>query len=182
MTDSIKALKCPACLEEMTKVFITDKGINIDICANNCGGIFFNCREFQECTKSDNDIYELKLLLENKNFMPVDEDQTRICPACGTPMVKTKSFGIQIDTCNNCGGIFLDNMEFQRIRERIQAQKKKPTTNSIQYKDIDLYEFCKDTIDEHQRLKALSNIVNRLNRSTTIDPRYPLASLFRLFF
>ncbi len=182
MTDSIKTLKCPACSEEMTKIFITDKGINLDVCANNCGGIFFDCREFQQCTNSENEIYELKQILENKNFMPVDETQIRICPACNTPMVKTRSFGIHIDSCNNCGGIFLDNMEFQKIREKIQAQKKKPNPNAVQYKDIDLHEFCKDALDENRRITNISKVADKLNRETYFDPRYPLTSFFRLFF
>ena len=42
MADSTEILTCPACGEEMTKVFITDKGINLDVCSNNCGGIFFD--------------------------------------------------------------------------------------------------------------------------------------------
>lgn len=182
MADSIDTLKCPACGEEMTKVFIADKGINIDVCANNCGGIFFDSREFQQCSSSNNEIWEIKQLLENKNFMPVDESQTRICPACNTPMVKTKSFGVQIDTCNNCGGIFLDNNEFDKIRDQIKKQKRKTEVHENKYKDIDLHEFCKDALDENKKFDTLSNLADRLNRGTYINPRYPLASFFRLFF
>ncbi len=182
MADSTEILTCPACGEEMTKVFITDKGINLDVCSNNCGGIFFDSREFQQCTSSINEVWELKQLIEGKNFMPVDESKTRICPACKTPMVKTKSFGIQIDTCNNCGGIFLDNNEFETIKNQINAQKKRTEVHENKYKDIDLHEFCKDALDENKKFQFLSNAANRLNRSTYIDPRFPLASFFRLFF
>ncbi len=182
MTDSLDIIKCPACGCEMQKVFITDKGINLDVCSKNCGGIFFDCREFQDCTSSVNDVWELKQLIEGKNFMPVDESKTRICPACNTPMIKTKSFGVQIDTCNNCGGIFLDNNEFDRIREQIKAQKKKTEFQENQYKNIDLHEFCKDALDENKKFQIISNVADRLNRSAYMDPRYPLASLFRLFF
>ena len=182
MTDSLDTLTCPACGEKMTKIFIADKGINIDICENNCGGIFFDCREFHECSSSTNEVWEIKRLLENKNFMPVDETQIRICPSCKTPMTKTKTFGIQIDTCNNCGGIFLDNREFDRIREQIKAQKKKTEVQENQYKDIDLHEFCKDALDDERKFRAFSDIADRLNRGTYLNPRYPLASFFRLFF
>lgn len=182
MTDSTDVLTCPACGEKMTKIFIADKGLNLDVCSNNCGGIFFDCREFQQCTSSVNDVWELKQLLEGKNFMPVDESQTRICPACNTSMVKTKSFGIQIDTCNNCGGIFLDNRKFEIIKKQIKTQKRKTQVTPNQYRDIDLHEFCKDALNENKQFTAISNLADRLNRSTYIDPRYPLTSLFRLFF
>lgn len=94
MTDTTKIINCPACGIEMTKIFIPELGINLDICANNCGGIFFDSKEFQQCTKSDKNIPEIKRLLLDKNFMPVDETKTRICPVCKTPMVKTKTFKI----------------------------------------------------------------------------------------
>ena len=97
-------------------------------------------------------------------------------------MTKTKTFGIQIDTCNNCGGIFLDNREFDRIREQIKAQKKKTEVQENQYKDIDLHEFCKDALDDERKFRAFSDIADRLNRGTYLNPRYPLASFFRLFF
>ena len=51
MADSIDTLKCPACGEEMTKVFIADKGINIDVCANNCGGIFLTAENFNNAAR-----------------------------------------------------------------------------------------------------------------------------------
>ena len=41
MADSHKTLICPACGNEMQKIFIKSKGLNIDICTQGCGGIFF---------------------------------------------------------------------------------------------------------------------------------------------
>jgi Zn-finger nucleic acid-binding protein len=48
MGDTEEIIKCPACDNEMQKIFITDKGINIDVCSNGCGGIFFDNKEIQE--------------------------------------------------------------------------------------------------------------------------------------
>ena len=44
--DTLETIKCPACGKEMEKVFIKSEGINIDICTEGCGGIFFDNREF----------------------------------------------------------------------------------------------------------------------------------------
>ncbi len=167
MTDTHQNIICPACGQEMEKIFLADNGINIDICANNCGGIFFDNQELQQCGTSDNSAAEIKKIIENKNFMPVDETKTRICPACKTPMVKTKTFGVQIDTCYNCGGIFLDNNEFDKIQEHIQQKNKRrpQQINNNPQERIDLHDFCQDALDEDRKFKIFSAAVDLLARS-----------------
>ena len=56
MADSLKVLKCPACGKDMEKVFIPSAGINIDICSEGCGGIYFDNREFDDFDEKDEDI------------------------------------------------------------------------------------------------------------------------------
>ncbi len=166
MADTTEILTCPACGTEMKKIFIPSKGINVDICVNNCGGIFFDNKEFQQCSSSTGEITEIKDLLEDKNFMPVDESKTRICPACNTPMVKTKTFGIQIDTCYNCGGIFLDNQEFEKIKAQIKPKKQRTdTVQNSKKENIDLHEFCKDALEEDRQIKATAQAVDMLTRT-----------------
>ena len=60
MGDTEEIIKCPACDNEMQKIFITDKGINIDVCSNGCGGIFFDNKEIQEFSDKNADISEIK--------------------------------------------------------------------------------------------------------------------------
>ena len=55
MEDSLEILICPACGSEMTKVFIPDKGINIDVCAQGCGGMYFDNKEIQEFSGENED-------------------------------------------------------------------------------------------------------------------------------
>ena len=173
--DTLKNLTCPACGCEMTKVFIPDKGINIDVCANGCGGIFLDNQEIQEFSTETDNIEDIKEILAGKNFMPVDETQQRICPSCNTPMVKTSAFGVQIDSCYKCGGIFLDNGEFEQIKKK---KKKRPpkTVNHITQNtsgELDVREFYK----EAQREKLvddftsgmLSALLPRRRRGGLID-------------
>lgn len=56
MADTLETLKCPACGAIMEKVFIPKEGINIDICLNGCGGIFFDNREFDKFNEANEDI------------------------------------------------------------------------------------------------------------------------------
>ena len=150
MTDTEKVIICPACDSEMTKIFIPDKGINIDVCANGCGGMFLDNQEIQEFSSEYDNTNDIMEILAGKNFMPVDETQQRICPSCNTPMVKTNAFGIQIDSCYKCGGLFLDNGEFEQIRTKFKKRQPKPVNHITQSTsgEIDVHEFYKEAQKE----------------------------------
>ena len=129
MADTYKTIKCPACGSVMKKIFVPSAGINVDICADGCGSMFFDNQELQQFNKASDDISEIKKVLEGKSFTPVDVNETRICPACGKSMVKTRIKGlkVQIDTCYTCGGIFLDHGELDIIRQGV----RKTTVNDL---------------------------------------------------
>lgn len=180
MTDSLDIIKCPACGCEMQKVFIPEKAINIDICTNGCGGIFFDNTEIQEFSGENENLSEIKKLFESKNYMPVDETKTRICPACNTPMAKTNALGIQIDTCYNCGAIFLDNGEFEQVRTKFKKRKKVPQVNLNQNSDIKLEEFYRDAQQEQLQYEGYRTAARLLNSRGRY--RNPISALFDLFF
>ena len=148
MSDTLKIIKCPACNCEMTKVFIADKAINVDVCANGCGGIFFDNQEIREFSDPCDNISEIKAVLEGKEFEPIYENISRVCPACGTSMTKTVVLGIQIDTCYNCGGIFLDYGEFELVRSAFKKRVKRQVIDfektSKNFEDVN--QVCQDII------------------------------------
>ena len=119
MTDTKDAINCPACDKVMTKIYIPEENINIDICLDGCGGIFLDNRELKKFDNPDSNIDKILEAVRDKEFEPVDEQEVRICPVCKVPMVKQGSGkgDIKIDVCNTCGAKFLDNGELQAIRE-----------------------------------------------------------------
>lgn len=146
MTDTMETINCPACGKIMQKI-ILQGGFAVDICADGCGGMFFDNKEIAELNTSEKDIQEIKNLLEGKIFNIVDENKTRICPACGTKMAKTRALGVQIDTCYNCNGVFLDKGELELVRTHFK-KRIKPQTVSSNNGDINLRDFYKDAQDE----------------------------------
>ena len=119
MADTLKTLNCPACGKEMKKIFIPEQGINLDICTEGCGGIYFDNREFDDFDEQNENISTIIENLEGKNFSKPATNNTRICPNCGTKMVKNNSSvhkTIEIDECYACGAKFLDNNELVKIR------------------------------------------------------------------
>ena len=100
--DTLEEIKCPACGKIMEKIFIPQEGINIDICTEGCGGIFFDNREFEAFNEIHEDISIIEEKIKNKAFEPVDGNAVRYCPACGGKMVKNTSkvkCNVIIDDC-----------------------------------------------------------------------------------
>lgn len=138
MSDNYQTIRCPACGNKMKKVFIPSAGVNVDICVDGCGGIYFDRKEIQHFQKGNDKSYnEIKKELSEKIFTPVNQNETRVCPVCAAKMVKTKIQGlnVEIDTCYSCGGIFLDNGELELIRESMKKtsyQKVQETNTNYQ--------------------------------------------------
>ncbi|MCM1010591.1 MAG: zf-TFIIB domain-containing protein [Fusobacterium sp.] len=128
MADNQNIIKCPACGTEMTKVYMNEQGINLDVCVNGCGGIFFDNREFKQFDEQHESIDEVVEALKDKTFVEVDQTQTRVCPACGSNMVKNFSSvkaKIEVDECYFCGGKFLDNGELIKIRDEYATEAER---------------------------------------------------------
>lgn len=123
MSDNKQTINCPACGKEMVKVFDKEKGLNIDICLNGCGGIFFDVRELEKFDEAHENADEILNAIKGKEFAKVDESKVRVCPICNVPMVKMGAGigGVEIDVCNTCGAKFLDNGELEKVREGEKA-------------------------------------------------------------
>lgn len=165
MADTLKTLKCPACGKEMEKVFIPNLGINLDICTDGCGGIYFDNREFEHFDEKDEDISKILEKISNKKFEPVDDSKTRICPNCGAKMVKNSSSiqnKIVVDDCYSCGGKFLDNNELQKIRAEY---------DTVEQRDADVLKFVYKEVGQE-----LADVDQRYFQS--ISDRTKIQSIF----
>ena len=128
MADTKEIIICPACGKTMKKIYIPEENINIDICLDGCGGIFFDNREFDKFNESNEDISKIINSYEDKQYTPVNEDLQRVCPACGMKMVQntTKVGGsVVIDECYGCGAKFLDHNELMKIRAEYPTDKER---------------------------------------------------------
>ena len=128
MSDTSEVINCPACGKEMTKIFMSEGGVNLDICLNGCGGIFFDNRELKKFDEYTENIEELKKAINNKTFEKTDESQIRICPVCRTNMVKNSvsvKGNIIIDECYNCGAKFFDHGELTKMRNQYATEEER---------------------------------------------------------
>lgn len=128
MADTKEIINCPACGKPMAKIPVPAANINLDICLDGCGGIFFDNREFKKFDEQAESIDEITNAIIGKTFAPVDGNADRTCPVCGMKMVKNFASSlheIQIDECYGCGGKFLDNGELQKIRAQFATEQER---------------------------------------------------------
>jgi Zn-finger nucleic acid-binding protein len=118
-------INCPACGKPMKKIYMPAQGVNLDVCVDGCGGIYFDNREFSKFDEPSEDISPLNEVLKDKEFIKVDENITRVCPVCGSDMVKNYASSkqeVQVDECYHCGGKFLDYGELDKIRSQYNTE------------------------------------------------------------
>ena len=162
MTDNLKPIKCPACDKEMEKIYVKSAGINVDICVNGCGGVFFDNKEFLAFDENHENINEITKALEGKMFNTVDSSVIRTCPVCGNKMVKNYnnlSKTVEVDDCYNCGGKFLDYGELEKIRsdELTSTERKREFVKNI-YGSIDSVEAINTVKPRIQKRSLLKRI------------------------
>ena len=157
MVDTKFEIDCPACGKRMTKIGVEAEKCSVDVCLDGCGGIFFDNRELEKFDESYENADDILKQIKEKTFEKTNEDETRICPVCNTPMVKMGAGKgeVVIDVCNVCGGKFLDNGELQTIRESAVNGEDEVVANSkIQ---VLFGENLKKVADERKVLIALPN-------------------------
>ncbi len=128
MADNLKDLSCPACGKKMHKIFMPDQGVNLDVCVDGCGGIYFDNREFKQFDEPHEDITPLLDVFAGRVYETVDQSIDRVCPICGNKMVKnfaSSKHQIQVDECYHCGGKFLDFGELDKIRAQYNTEAER---------------------------------------------------------
>lgn len=139
MADTKCIISCPACDKEMTKVYVKEANMNVDICLDGCGGILFDNRELEKVDEAHENADEIFEAVKNKTFKPTNEQEVRLCPICNSAMVKQGCGieGIEIDVCNTCGSKFLDHNELTNIRNLRGTHSNLEATNELVDRLID---------------------------------------------
>jgi len=170
MKDNLKTICCPACGKKMEKVFMPQQKVNLDVCLNGCGGIYFDNYEYKKFDECHEDIQKPIEAYEGKTFQPVDASITRICPVCGRKMVKNFASAkreIEIDECYTCGAKFLDYSELEKIRaqfntEEDRAQHFEKTFGNKHFTELN-YVPTKTSLYSKHLAKLFSEIFSEVN-------------------
>lgn len=119
---------CPACNAHLTKVRI--EGIELDVCKESCGGIWFDRFELQKMDEL-HEFTDENLIDQLSVESPVKTDQDRRyhCPKCNDIVMMRHFWSInkqvEIDHCPNCAGYWLDEGELFRIRNQFKSEEER---------------------------------------------------------
>lgn len=106
-------MKCPRCSSEMETVRV--EGEQIDRCTK-CGGLWFDEFELADLTAKEG----AEKVDTGRADKSNQHSQARLnCPKCGTPMLRmvdAEQPHIWYETCDECGGSFLDAGEFRELK------------------------------------------------------------------
>ena len=129
-------MKCPACASDLKKVI--QSGIELDICIDNCGGIWFDKDEISKFDEMHEKI-DLGVLFsgKNQNYVVIDRNKERHCLHCNTILsinhFHSNNYQLEIDECPSCNSFWLDAGELNLLRE---LRNKKDTFDSV-FKEFD---------------------------------------------
>lgn len=118
-------MKCPACKGPLREK--NAGGMTLDICLGGCGGIWFDPSELgrvdARAAASLHTIWQAPV-------RPAVLTEPRLCPRCPDRILGRRWFSelrqVEIDQCDQCGGVWLDAGEFTRIYEEIKGAKRTP--------------------------------------------------------
>ncbi len=121
-------MKCPACGNELTTMTVGE--IQVDVCKNGCGGVWFDKWELMRVDeKSESAGEELLDIARSKNV--VINRGKRKCPHCGDIVMMRHFFSvkkeIEIDECPKCGGFWFDSGELAKIRSQFETENDRKT-------------------------------------------------------
>ena len=112
-------MKCPACDSNLTTLAVGK--LTVDVCKGGCGGIWFDNYELKKVDEPDEFEGEQLLHIERDDHLLVDYERRRNCPKCHDIVMMRHYFSsrrqVEVDTCPNCGGVWLDPGELAMIRK-----------------------------------------------------------------
>ncbi len=121
-------LTCPACGNTLTEEDIC--GLKVDICRGGCAGLWFDRGELEKVDESCERTGIVLLSTEKNPNIKVDYEKTRVCPTCQPEVKMRKHFWsvkaqVELDECDKCGGIWLDEGELKKIRSLYSSEAEK---------------------------------------------------------
>ena len=118
-------MNCPKCSDStLTEKKVKGMDVILDLCPG-CKGFWFDTNELGAVLQVP--VQEVKVPQEA-------QEQKHLCPKCQIPLFAFcyPQTMVIIDSCKGCGGIWLDNSEFQEIRNvRKSLKNVKEKTKKI---------------------------------------------------
>lgn len=117
-------MNCPACSNQLSIKTVSD--VNLDVCDNGCGGIWFDQFEFKKFDEPKEPDVETLLNINRTKKISVPKTSQHNCPKC-IDIIMMRRFSsvkhqVTVDECAQCAGIWLDSGELHEIRNEFTSE------------------------------------------------------------
>jgi len=121
-------MNCPACRNKLEEISVDS--MTIELCQGGCGGMFFDHHELKKVDEPTELTGEKLVDLQSKAAVAVaTTEPRRQCPKCPSVTMMRHYFSVRkevvIDECGNCGGMWLDKGELEKIRNEFRNTDEK---------------------------------------------------------
>lgn len=120
-------MKCPRCANQLQQV--TEQNVTLDVCANGCGGVWFDNFEIKKFDEPHEPASDKLLKIERDSSVSVNLEEKLNCPKCeNMPMMRhffSAKKQVQLDECPNCAGTWLDAAELETVRTLFASEKER---------------------------------------------------------
>jgi len=155
-------MKCPACDNTLQKM--TVENINLDVCQNGCGGIWFDNFELMKVDEPDECDAEKLLDIKVDEKIKVDYEARRKCPVCENQLMLRHFFSVKrsvtVDECPRCGGIWLDCGELGKIRRQFASEEERTAAAGQYFEDIFGGELAKMRAESAEKTRKARKIAH----------------------
>ena len=157
-------MKCPTCDIDLSQVTI--ENIQLDVCKDGCGGIWFDRFELEKMDEP-HEFTDENLLNVLAVESPADYDQTqkRKCPKCEDTIMMRHFFSVkrevEVDHCPKCAGYWLDENELFKIRKQYESESDRKQAAEQYFADLfdgELLKMQKESEDKAQQAQKIARM------------------------
>ncbi len=170
-------MDCPTCNKKLEVISIEE--IQLDVCKNGCGGIWFDNFELKKMDEphefTDENIIDLVSV-----GSPAEHEQTkkRNCPKCQDVTMMQNFFSVkkevQVDHCPKCAGYWLDEGELLKIRKQFTTEDERKNAASACFSSLFDDELSAMKKESDLKAEQAQKIVNMFR---LISPSYYFAKI-----
>lgn len=150
-------MNCPVCTHRLKPVTVSD--LTVDACSGGCGGLWFDAFELKKLETPQ--VAEGFALLDIpiNPLVHIDHRRKRPCPRCDDTFLRrhlySRSHQVEVDSCPNCNGYWLDVGELNQLRTQSVTTKAKPSPASPSRRPSPVQSYYSDIAKpEIQELKS----------------------------
>lgn len=119
-------MDCPACERMLGEIELD--AMRVDVCRTGCGGVWFDRFELQKVDERHESAGESLLRYQPDLELEADKTREHHCPRDGARMMRhffNAQRDVEVDTCPQCAGIWVDAGELARIRAADRSDEER---------------------------------------------------------